>query len=412
MLLTLKITKNNSFPIAGIVIKHTSPKYWLEQMEWMGLKLEHIKAYALPSFEKANELYGCLVIVEKNKVKNIGKNSYVQLVANKLFIPELTTIFPSVAKEEWEPLFPKNKFILLHDINLFELEEEIEWASLLEIPNPVNVEITKPHKGVFIPNKITSYRVEIDEEKYLEELLNPKSEEERINDLPFNMKKLLNGNQKEMEKYLDFLEKNPDKALQFALPLDELGTSRGDDMGIFSFQQSDFFSKKVPDFFSRLFNSNSKGDSRKASNNDTSNWGYLVVSFIIIRIIYFLFKPKASSNIAEMPDKYQPHSTHEVVEPATGSFSQNDYMLFFFIAAIIALAFFLLMKSKLALLEGNITRNLLALGVLLGTLAYVVYPIYSQGNLTSIFSILILLAIGVVLYRLFNSNKSILKDEK
>jgi hypothetical protein len=45
--------------------------------------------------------------------------------------------------------------------------------------------------------------------------------------LPFDMKKVLKGNNAEVEKYLKYLAQNPEAALKMAIPLDMMGTSRG-----------------------------------------------------------------------------------------------------------------------------------------------------------------------------------------
>jgi hypothetical protein len=53
-----------------------------------------------------------------------------------------------------------------------------------------------------------------------------------MKNLPFDMKKVMTGNKKEIEKYLKYIEKYPDRAVELGVPLDIMGTSRGDGFGI------------------------------------------------------------------------------------------------------------------------------------------------------------------------------------
>ena len=82
-------------------------------------------------------------------------------------------------------------------------------------------------------------RVEIDEEAILKQFEAPSTEEEFLENLPFDMKKVLKGNQKEIDKFLSYLDKNPEMALKLGIPLDVLQTSRGDQSGRFSFSRTD-----------------------------------------------------------------------------------------------------------------------------------------------------------------------------
>ncbi|MBB4801937.1 tetratricopeptide (TPR) repeat protein [Flavobacterium nitrogenifigens] len=201
----------------------------------MGLALDSIKVFPIPS-SKANELFGCLVF-NKNKISltDIDKNNCCQLVENKLFIPEYTTIEPQLTKEEWTKLFSECYHFLHPDIGLVELDEEVNWNDLVEVSEERSINILEPSKTVSIPQFISSFRLEVDAEKILENIENPYSEEEMIENLPFNIQKLLNGNQKEMDKFLAFLEKKPEVALKMAIPLDTLGTGRGGAYGKFYF---------------------------------------------------------------------------------------------------------------------------------------------------------------------------------
>ncbi|RKR11700.1 hypothetical protein C8C83_3443 [Flavobacterium sp. 90] len=235
MELKLKIHSKNTFPKGGIFIKSASPEVWLHEIQNIGLKLESVKVYPVPG-AIANELYGCLLVLNQRMDKvDIRGNNFLQLIENKLFIPENTVISPELTKEEWHTLFSEEYHFLHPEIGLVELKDQVEWTTLLQLPKAKEIEITEPSKTVYTPQFISSLRVEIDKEKILENIENPPSEEEIIGKMPFDMQKVMKGNQKEMDKFMAFLDKNPKLALQYAIPLDTLGTSRGDNYGKFSF---------------------------------------------------------------------------------------------------------------------------------------------------------------------------------
>lgn len=85
----------------------------------------------------------------------------------------------------------------------------------------------KASKGVQIPKEIKSFTVEMNDAKVLEALQKSQTQEEWMKDLPFDVKKVLAGNKKEIKKYLKYIEKYPDRAVKLGVPLDLLGTSRG-----------------------------------------------------------------------------------------------------------------------------------------------------------------------------------------
>ena len=288
MELKLKINSKNTFPKGGIFIKSASPEVWLHEIQHIGLSFDSVKAFPVPG-SKANELYGCLLVFNHRKHKvDIGRNNFLQLIENKLFIPENTSISPELTKEEWHNLFSEEYHFLHPEIGLVELKEEIEWQNLLQLPRVKEIEITEPSKTVYTPQFISSLRVEVDPEKILEDIENPPSEEELIGKLPFDMQKVMKGNQKEMDKFLAFLDKNPKLALQYAIPLDTLGTSRGDNYGKFSFVSGgngnafqNFFSK-IGNLFDRQ-GSGGSGQYQSEGLGVIFKWGFILFFIFGIR---------------------------------------------------------------------------------------------------------------------------------
>lgn len=382
----LKPTNKNGYPVGAVLIKGASPAYWLEEIQAMGLVLETASAYAIPA-DKANVLYGCLVVLSGKPDSNLlGKNTYLQLIDGKLFIPQFATVTPVIGADEWENLMPGNQYVMLPETGLFSLEEKIDWSELLEFDSKVNVKITVPLKSVMVPKTITSYRVEIDQANLLDALAEPLSEEEAFEKLPFDMKKLMNGNQREMEKYLAFMDKHPELALKYALPLDVLGTFRGDNNGKFSFNGG-FFDNFFGDF-------NSGGDSKLVSFAKSKIVILLIAVFFLYNMAVTIFK---DSNGSKSPIDFN-----------------SKFVLVSFIVIMAFLTLRLLFTSSLGVNLGNTPKqSVMLVIVLLVAVSILIFPLYNAGELDNAFSIILLVILGIIIYRVFDSSKTLInRDEK
>lgn len=236
MELRIKPFPKNNYPKKGLLIKGSSPLVWFEEMDKLKVDLAEVETFAIPSNEP-NILYGCFIVFTDQAPHEIGKNSYFQCIDEILFIPENTTFYPKINPEDWHNI--DSKFLVMHpEFGLVKLLEEIDWILLLEEPERAKLSIRKPSNGVYIPQEIKSYTVEIDDEKMMESLQKSQTEEEWMKNLPFDMRKVMAGNKREIEKYLKYIERYPDRAIELGVPLDILGTSRGDGFGTFKFDNS------------------------------------------------------------------------------------------------------------------------------------------------------------------------------
>ncbi|WP_262511439.1 nicotinamide mononucleotide transporter family protein [Chryseobacterium pennae] len=198
----------------------------------------------------------------------MGKNFYFQRVDNKLFIPENTTFYPKVNPEEWEGV--DSDFLIMHpEFGLVKLSEQINWIELIQEPEKIEETIRKPLNGVKIPQTIESYTVEMDDEKMLEALQKPQTEEEWMNSLPFDLKKVMAGNKKEIEKYLKYIEQYPERAIELGIPLDIMGTSRGDGFSKFTWLEGLFGS------------SNGRQESAGTKNFRRIFWMVIVIAIVL-----------------------------------------------------------------------------------------------------------------------------------
>ncbi|MBC8756899.1 hypothetical protein H2O64_19655 [Kordia sp. YSTF-M3] len=241
MKLALTFTDNNPYPRCGIFIKHASPKVWLEEMKRMQLKLSDCKAYPCPGLE-ANSISGVLIILKSaQKNLSVGHHVCIQKVHANFYIPENTQLNMALTNDEYDTLLHGNPHFFHHEFGMIELTEELRWETILEQPIAKFPTIETPAKGVRIPTEVSAFSIEIEEEQETDALGNPFAEAEiDPKELPFDMKKVLKGNNAEVEKYLKYLEQNPEAALKMAIPLDMMGTSRGKAYAAYKFK-SNFF---------------------------------------------------------------------------------------------------------------------------------------------------------------------------
>ncbi|MPS64869.1 MAG: hypothetical protein DI622_17515 [Chryseobacterium sp.] len=271
MELRIKPFPKNNYPKKGLLIKGSSPLTWLHEMEILGIDLNQIRSFPIPSNEP-NVLYGCFLIFENHAPNEIGRNSYFQCIDSKFFIPENTAFYPKLNPEDWQNT--DAEFLIMHpEFGLVKLNEEIDWISLIQNPKPTEAKLRKPSNGVKIPQKIQSYTVEMDDEKVLEALEKPQTEEEWMKNLPFDMKKVMKGNKKEIEKYLKYIERYPDRAVELGVPLDIMGTSRGEGFSKFKFLEGTWFEKLLG------------GKGRDTKGGNSSERGYSWVFWVILLFV-------------------------------------------------------------------------------------------------------------------------------
>ncbi len=300
MELNIKPFPKNGYPLKGLLIKGPSPYAWFHEMEVLDIDINAVRAFPVPGTEP-NILYGCLLVFTDTAPAEIGKNIHFQCVDDRLFIPEYTTFYPKVNPEEWESA--NAVFLIMHpDFGLVKLNEEVSWLSAIQDPPSFQATARKPSAGVTIPDTIKSYTVDMDDEKVLEDLQNPKTEAEWMNSLPFDLKKVMAGNKKEIEKYLQYIEKYPERAIDLGVPLDITGSSRGDGFGKWMFD--------IP-LVGKLFGGSpeNEGQSSYTEKYRWVFWAFLIVLGLVRLIFYFnreetaLVEEVSSGSISEKPDK-------------------------------------------------------------------------------------------------------------
>ena len=286
MKLRLKPHSKNRFPIGGLLIKSTSPRHWILEIQRIGLPFSGLEIYPIPGLT-ANSVWGCFVVSgSKNEAlikAQAEQNELVQQVTSNLFIAEKSILYPNLTLAEIQKLFPKNLYVLHPEFGFAELSEPIDYQSFMSVSEAEECVITSPETSFFTPKKIKSFQVitESPEEvlKDLENKVFPK--EEGMNDEPLNLlekgklqayqalfsdkpggglggglsgmlgglggaigsafpgmgklgeqmmrdfEELKRRNQEQLDKLMEMLKNDPNEALKYAIPLDSEGTSRG-----------------------------------------------------------------------------------------------------------------------------------------------------------------------------------------
>lgn len=284
MELKIKPFPKNNYPRTGILIRSVSPLVWLQEMDLLDIDLHSVQTFAIPSHEP-NILYGCLLVFHHHAPADIGPHRYFQCFNQQLFIPENTDFYPRIVSDDW-----KNQdvqYMIMHpDFGLVRLKEEIDWIAVLQNTPEKEAFVRKPLKGINIPQKIRSFQVNMNDDDLLEELMNPQTDEEWMKDLPFDLEKVKAGNLEEIEKYIAYITKYPERAVYFGVPLDIHSTSRGG-FGDFNFDFGMFGMGGDP-----IKQDNQLPDSSERSKD---SWKVLIGFIVLVAIIIFVIDSKKNN---------------------------------------------------------------------------------------------------------------------
>lgn len=302
MELKLYPSAKNNYPLQAIHIKGESILHWIEELQEMVIDLNKVKVYPLPGLTLNSISGCLVIFNQIDRDIDIRKNSWCQQIGDRLFIPQYTKTIPVMSDEEANSSLSRFPHFLHPELGLIELDEEVDWLSRLETGKEVSTLQTKPANSIQIPSRISNFRISIVETDKLDSILNkiekdanvdklknePLSSTEKLklamykklfnntapedldesdieysqilkmgrvfsslfknaqgsadnnwyNKLIENYQQLENKNKSQLDKLLDLLKNDPQKALDYAIPLDEGGTSRGQNLG--EYQMSKF----------------------------------------------------------------------------------------------------------------------------------------------------------------------------
>ncbi len=282
MQLQIAPDKKNSYPVKSIFIKDSHVAVWLAELKQMGLGLSGVEVYPLAGTE-ANSIWGCLVILVSGKMpEERGKHLPAQSVNDKIYLPVYTSLHPNISIEEVNAICKDKRYAFHPDFGLAELDNEVDWNSLLDesIENPLVV--IAPADSVYIPWQLKRLMVkEVPPEEVLKQMDAAVKPTEKMEEKPLSvmeklkmnllkkvvgdgpgegtmdigegsgfwsmldkllpagtsdgirskwqgdLKDLEERNKQEFEKLMEMLRKNPLEGLKYAMPLDFDGSSRG-----------------------------------------------------------------------------------------------------------------------------------------------------------------------------------------
>ncbi|MBL7706521.1 MAG: hypothetical protein JNM21_13330 [Taibaiella sp.] len=303
MELRIKPAKGNKYERRALLVKGTAPELWFRELEALKISIKDIEAYAVPS-DQVNVLYGCLLVFNKALPKDTRNHKRFQCAYNKFFIPENAALYPQLTATDIAAV--KARWIIAHpDFGFVDLEAPIDWLELIEDIPETELQLRQPLEGIEVPDKIRSFSVEMDEEEVANSLLPQKTEEAWMKELPFNLQKVLNGNKKEAEKYLQYLAKYPDRALALGIPLDVMNTSRDKGWASFNFRSG---------WLESLFGGSGSGRSHGNGTSGSTAWQYLKLIAIGLAVVLF---------IARLFDTNNPIRADRSVGPLPGAATEQ-----------------------------------------------------------------------------------------
>lgn len=282
-------SNKNHYPLSGFFIQSDQVTAWLTEIQNLGQEVGRLRIYPLPGKEP-NSVWGCLVLLNGSTYFNeSGKLEACQRVDPYFHISENARVTPTLTEDDSRRLFGEKIHVFHPDVGYACLEEQFKPVDVLKSPKERYRYIFQPETSVSRPGSIKSFRLvappEEDTLKNLEETSFP--EKEKMPDKPLNsiekgklslyqklFKKKVNEkgeeslesgtfmkevssfanlfskkkgtweekvkqdyedleerNKKEIDKLLDMLEKDPENALKYAVPLDNEGSSRGTNNG-------------------------------------------------------------------------------------------------------------------------------------------------------------------------------------
>lgn len=284
MKLKLVPKAKNTYPLSGVFIKSTSMEQWLISLQEIGFSLGSNKVYPVPG-TTPNSLYGCIVIADVVKINHLPANCFkLQLCNAKIYVTEYSVIAPALTADEWQKLFDEDFYFWHPEVGLLALQEPLRWEDLIEMPQIGKVYVKAPLTTRSIPKQIKTFYLQPDESLFENEL-EKSTNENGDAELPFNLDKLLKGNKREMEKFLNLLENDPDEALNYAIPLDTLTSARGSRFNNGRLQIFPNFWKRVlPKIANRL---NKWAGAADIDNTINYNKEFKIVGIIVLVVIVF-----------------------------------------------------------------------------------------------------------------------------
>lgn len=285
LIYTKEVTENP----CGVFVENSNVMSWIETASQLGLK--SVKFFPVPGNE-ANSISGAILISSEINEEQSTANANVYNVGGSFYLLSSSQLSPKLSESAIVERFGNTPHFFHPVYGLIELQEIKDWSSFIDLKRK-DVSIVQPELGPHFPNRLGEYFIrEIEPEEVLKSLmeksvpdrksmdskpLNPleklklwtygfilgKNKEngkgnsegegssnlasDEIGDAAIPKKKswwqkkkegmntefenLEERNNKELDKLMDMLKKNPDEALKYALPIDRSVATRGPEVG-------------------------------------------------------------------------------------------------------------------------------------------------------------------------------------
>ncbi len=158
--LHLEPAARNNYPLQGILIQGSSPSSWLQALLDLNLDENQVVCYAIPD-RQPNQLWGCLVVLSRViKAAAVAPHLALQCAHNYLFLPENSQLSPVLSADSLERILYNKHHFLHPTLGLIELFEPINWANVLRTPPQHQLTSRAPEEGLPIPERIRIVTVE------------------------------------------------------------------------------------------------------------------------------------------------------------------------------------------------------------------------------------------------------------
>jgi MoxR-vWA-beta-propeller ternary system domain bpX3 len=245
MVLKLKPSKTNSYPLTSVLIRGNSLQFTLRELQRMKLNWKQVELYAIPG-NTANSIWGFFAITQQEfKGVEIEQNELCQKVNDHVYIAEKTVLFPFVTSQEMNEMCKDKLYIIHPDFGLFELKEKIQLHNHLKKPVEKSFYCFSPEAPSFIPQKVRSFQIHtVSADEVLENLEASFPKHEKMEDQPLStLERLKLGIYKALFKQKAKTDESQNNQSVTSFPVSK---------------EPSAFMQKVESFFDRITNKSSK----------------------------------------------------------------------------------------------------------------------------------------------------------
>jgi hypothetical protein len=149
MKLQVKYNDSIHHPVAAAFLRGNNPIEWLKEIDGWNLPVKDLHCYVVPDGQTP-AVAGLFVIFDKvDRIKQLPFLDSYSCLANKLYIPVNTELYPQISQEELTSLLIWDKQVLFPSIGFigFEKKDRLDLASIFNYNQPVDADWSFAHPG-------------------------------------------------------------------------------------------------------------------------------------------------------------------------------------------------------------------------------------------------------------------------